>query len=305
MAEITRAELARSKHAADRGVEKDKAYYRDVAYRINGLEGTLQKLWKQINKFVLGATFVTPETVESVAITGKLPPLDLTTLKGPAGIIGAEMAVGSGMGIAAYLTALAAAGIVVPIVGSVSAVAAGLTMVGLYKVVRFRKEHETDIEQLIKMHLEYDKNEKVRGEGIRRSENEQALEVDAFRAAEIQFQSAGFIKYGVEFSKMLTTIHNYAVVQRSVELQPDLSEEQWTDEQRKAAFVINYLEQTGVIKRKPKKNGYFEPGNEYRVLDRHDRQYRESEDLAKRILANVAYAENEYGRNKIVSRRNS
>ncbi|HIH10983.1 TPA: hypothetical protein HA241_02245 [Candidatus Woesearchaeota archaeon] len=305
MVETTGADYARARYAVETAVTKEKEYYANVAKRINGSDDFLIKLWKRVNKFVLGAPLVTPEVVESVATTGKLPPLDLTNLKGPTGIIGAEMAVGGGIGLAAYLTALAAAGIVVPIVGSISAVAAGLTVVGLYKVVRFRRDHETTIEHLIKDMLGSDKAEREKKQLTQRVYAEEIAEISAYRSAEKLFQRAGFIEQGKVFGEMLTTIHNYAVVQRSVESQPDMSRERWTDEQRKAAFIINYLEQKGVIKRRAKKNGYFEPGESYRVSDRYIRQYEESEDLAKKMLAYIAYAEKEYGKEKTIKRGNS
>lgn len=304
MASIGRANEALIQYHAETAVAKEKEYYRSVAERINESDDFLIKLWKRVNKFVLGAPLVTPDIVESVATTGKLPPLDLTNIKGPTGIIGAEIAVGSGIGIAAYLTALAAAGIVVPIVGSISAVAAGLTVVGLYKVVRFRKEHEADIEGLINAKLLDDKNERNRVKSRQRMHAEEIAEIDAYKTAERLFQRKGFIVQGKAFREMLTTIHNYAVVQRSVESQPDVSQAEWTDEQRKGAFVVNYLEQQGVIVRKAKKNGYFEPGDSYSVLDRHAQQYGESEALAERILAYITYAEEEFGRDKVVKKRN-
>ncbi len=280
---VDRAAIARSEYLARVGNEKQKAYYKEIADKINSEDGFLQKSWNLIAKGLFNVPFVTPELVERVAVTGSLPPLDLTNLKGPTGIIALETLLGSGIGVATLATILVGAGIAVPIVGIG---AAGVSAVLLYKAVRFRHEHEKEIENMIKTSL-YSRDGAMREtNAVRRANDEVIQEMDAYKKAEHLFAQHGFIQQGKFFSAMLTKLHNFAVTQRNSEKRFNEEDQQnWDEEQKKALFVMKYLEEHGVIKRKHKRDGYFEPGDNFVVSRRQGQeQFDESESISSRIM---------------------
>lgn len=296
MREVTDADIKRAESLAKVAIEKEKAHYKEIADKINNEDGFLQKSWNLIvAKGLFNIPLVTPKLVEKVAVSGSLPRLDLTNLKGPTGIIAFEALLGSGIGIAALVTILAGAGIAIPIVG---VGAAGVSAVLLYKAVRFRHEHETEIENLIKTAL-YSKASVMREQdAVRRADKEVIIEMDAYRKAESLFAGHGFIQQGKVFSAMLTQLHNIAVTQRSSEKKyAEDDQSNWDEEQKKALFVMRYLEDKGVIKRKHKRDGYFEPGENFIISQRKGQeQFDESEQVSSRIqdyidAAIKAYAE--------------
>lgn len=295
MAEQTRT-IADERRVAYLATESQRTHYKEIADKINNEQNLLQKMWNPIGRALLGIPLVTPENVESVAVTGRLPRLNLGDLKGPTGIIPLEIAIGSGLGYAAFQTILVGAGIALPVVGIPASI--GL-IAATYRAIRFRHENETRIENLIKMELELAQMSRREVLEKKRINNEEIKEKDAYAAAESSFQHAGYVVQGEVFRVMLKTLSNYAVTQRKAESKFDPEEEKsWSDEQKKAAFVINYLEQNEVIRRKSKRDGYFSPEERYRVNNRHDRQYTESEHLSKQILDFVSYAEEAYENQK-------
>jgi len=298
---VSRAERSQREHrirvAESSATESQREHYKTIADEINKQDGILQKSWNFIAKGLFNVPFVTPELVEQVAVTGSLPPLDLTNLKGPSGIIAAEAFLGSGIGYAALITILAGAGIAIPIVGIG---AAGVSAVLLYKAVRFRHDHETEIENLIKTTL-YSKNNTIRdGENLRRTKNEVIKEMDAYQKAEHSFAQHGFIQQGNNFRAMLERLHNFAVTQRSNETRFNKDEQDsLDDEQNEALFVMKYLEENGVINTKSKSNGYFEPGENFIVFGRQGQaHYDESERVSLRISDYIDSALKDYEKDK-------